>query len=84
MNALEKVKAAAAKLDPKDQVELFQWWVQTDAFRERQLSALKQDIAVGIAQLDAGKYQNYGASQAMQLAEDVGRSGRERLRHKKI
>jgi hypothetical protein len=79
MNAVEKIKAAAAKLDPDEQCELFCWWVESDAFKQRQLAALKRDIAVGIRQLDEGRYQTYDTADAMKLAEEVGRAGRERL-----
>jgi hypothetical protein len=80
MSAVEKIKAAAAKLAPDEQYELFRWWIESDAFRQRQLAALKRDIAIGIEQLDGGHYQTYDAN-GMQLAEDVGRSGRERLKN---
>ena len=80
MSAVEKIKLAAAGLDPDEQYELFRWWVESDSFKQHQLSALKQDIAVGIEQLDSGRYQTYTDSNVMQLAEDVGRTGRERLK----
>jgi hypothetical protein len=79
MSAVEKIKAAAAKLDPDEQVELFRWWVESDTFKQRQLAALKRDIAIGIDQLEDGRYQTYDDNNVMQLAEDVGRSGRARL-----
>ena len=59
MSVLEKVKAAAAKLDPDDQFELLRWWVESDAFKTRQLAALKRDLAVGIDQLDRGQYRAF-------------------------
>ncbi len=71
---------AAAGLNPDEQIELFRWWVESDSFKARQLAALKQDIAIGIDQLDNGRYQTYDDANAMQLAEDVGRAGRERLK----
>jgi hypothetical protein len=80
MSAVEKIKMAAAKLDPDEQYELFRWWVESDSFKQHQLSALKQDIAIGIDQLDSGHYQSYDDASVMQLAEDVGRAGRERLK----
>jgi hypothetical protein len=80
MSAVEKIKMAAAKLDPDEQYELFRWWVESDSFKQHQLSALKQDIAIGIDQLDSGHYQSYDDASVMQLAEDVGRTGRERLK----
>jgi hypothetical protein len=79
MSAIEKIKAAAIELDPDEQYELFRWWVESDAFKQRQLAALKQDIAIGIEQLENGHYRTYDDSNVMQLAEDVGRSGRARL-----
>lgn len=84
MSVLEKVKAAAAKLDPDEQVELFRWWVESDLFKARQLAALKRDLAAGIDQLDNGRYQTYDDANVMQLAEDVGRSGRERLKNGRL
>jgi hypothetical protein len=80
MSVLEKVKAAAAKLDPDEQVELFRWWVESDSFKARQLAALKRDLATGLDQLDSGHYQTYDDTDAMQLAGDIGRAGRERLK----
>ncbi len=79
MSAVEEIKAAAAKLAPDEQVELFRWWVESDVFKQRHLAALKRDLVLGIEQLDRGRYQSYDDSNVMQLAEDVGRSGRERL-----
>jgi hypothetical protein len=79
MSVLEKVKAATAELNSDEQYELFRWWVESDSFKQHQLSALKQDIAIGIDQLDNGRYQTYDDANVMQLAEDVGRTGRERL-----
>jgi hypothetical protein len=80
MSVLEKVKAATAELNSDEQYELFRWWVESDSFKQHQLSALKQDIAIGIDQLDNGRYQTYDDANVMQLAEDVGRAGRERLK----
>ena len=80
MSAVEKIKLAAAELDPDEQYELFRWWTESDAFRQRQLAALKRDIAVGIGQLDSGRYQTYSEANAMQLAEDIGTAGRNRLK----
>lgn len=79
MSAVEKIKAAASELDPDEQVELFRWWVESDTFKARQLAALKRDIAIGIEQLEDGRYRTYDDNNVMQLAEDVGRSGRARL-----
>ena len=79
MSAVEKIKAAAAELGPDEQYELFRWWIESDSFKQRQLAGLKRDIAVGIDQLNSGRYQTYDDSNIMQLAEDVGQSGRERL-----
>ena len=76
MNAVEKLKAAAAGLDPDEQVELFRWWVESDAFKTRQLAALKRDLAAGLEQLESGRYRTYNDTGVMQLAEDVGRTGR--------
>ena len=80
MSAIEKIKLAAAGLGPDEQYELFRWWTGSDAFRHRQLAALKRDIAAGIASLDNGRYQTYDDKNVMQLAEDIGRAGRGRLK----
>lgn len=79
MSAIEKIKAAAAELGPDEQYELFRWWVESDSFKQHQLAALKRDIALGLDDLDNGRYRTCTDSNVMQLAEDVGRSGRERL-----
>jgi hypothetical protein len=44
MSAVEKIKAAAAELDPDEQYELFRWLIESDGFRQRQLAALKRDV----------------------------------------
>jgi hypothetical protein len=80
VNAVEKIKAAAAKLNPDEQVELFRWWVESDTFKQRHLAALKREVALGVDDLERGKYQTYNDANVMQLAEDVGRSGREHSR----
>lgn len=79
MSAIEKIKAAAAELGPDEQFELFRWWVESDSFKQRQLAALKHDIAIGVEDLERDRYRTYSDSNVMQLAEDIGRSGRERL-----
>ena len=80
MSAVEKIKAAAAELNPDEQVELFRWWVESDTFKQRHLAALKREVAIGVEDLDRGRYQSYTDTNAMQLAEEVGRSGREQIR----
>jgi hypothetical protein len=84
MSAVEKIKRAAAGLDPDERYELFRWWVESDAFKERQLAALKRDIAVGIEDLEQGHYQTYSSESVMQLAEEVGKSGRKRLKKSRM
>jgi hypothetical protein len=79
MSALEKVKAAAAKLNPDEQVELFRWWVESAAFKRRHLAALKREVAIGVEDLERGRYKTYSDTNAMQLAEEIGRFGRGRL-----
>jgi hypothetical protein len=80
MSAVEKIKAAAAELGPDEQYELFRWWTESEAFRQRQLTTLKYQITSGIDDLNDGRYQIYDDKSVMQLAEDVGRAGRERLK----
>ena len=80
MSTIDEIKAATAALNPDEQVELFQWWVQSDTFKARQLAALKRDLTLGVEQLDQGRYQTYDDTSLMQLAEDVGREGRQRLK----
>ena len=80
MSKLEEIKAATAALNPEDQMELFNWWVQSDTFKARQLAALKRELAVGLDQLEHGQYRSYDDTTVMQLAEEVGKSGRERLK----
>jgi hypothetical protein len=80
MSAVEKIKLAAAELDADEQYELFRWWTESDAFRQRQLATLKYAITSGIDDLNDGRYQTYDDKNVMQLAEDVSRTGRERLK----
>ena len=79
MSAVEKIKAAAAKLNPDEQFELFRWWVDSDTFKQRQLAALKRDLAVGIEQLENGRYRTYDDTNVMQLADELIHNGRKRL-----
>ena len=81
MSTLDEIKAAAAGLSAEEQVELFKWWTQTDGFKARQLAALKRDLTVGIDQLEQGRYRTYNDANVMQLAEEVGEAGRERLKN---
>jgi hypothetical protein len=83
MNAMEKIKTAAVGLAPDEQVELFRWWVESDAFKTRQLAALKRDLTAGLEQLDRGHCQTFDDASVTHLAEDVGRSGRERLKKRR-
>lgn len=53
--------------------------VESDVFKQRHLAALKREIAIGIEDLEHGRYQAYTDANVMQLAEDVGRAGRERM-----
>ena len=79
MSAVEKIKAAAAELNPDEQVELFRWWVESDTFKQRHLAALKREVAIGVEDLERGRYQTYSDANVMKLADDVGQSGRKRL-----
>jgi hypothetical protein len=79
MSAVERIKAATARLNPDEQYELFRWWIESDGFRRRQLAALKQEISAGIDDLENGRYQEYSEAGLMHLAEDIGQAGRERL-----
>jgi hypothetical protein len=80
MKGLDEIKAAAAKLDPDEQVELFRWWVDSDGFKKRQLAALKRDLSIGLGQLDTGQYKTYDDTNIMQLAEEIGKRGRQRIK----
>ena len=79
MRILEEIKTAAAALDPEEPVKLFEWWVQTEPFKKRQLAKLKADIARGFADIESGNYQTYTEENLMKLAEDIGQSGRDPL-----
>ena len=68
MSAVEKIKAEAAKLNPDEQVELFRWWVESDTFKQRHLAALKREVAIGVEDLERGRYQTYTDSNVMKLA----------------
>ena len=80
MITVDEIKAAAAKLSPEEQYELFCWWVESNTFKARQLTALKRDLAAGIEDLEQGRHRTYDDSNVMRLAEDVGKSGREQLK----
>jgi hypothetical protein len=74
MSKLEEIKAATAALNPEDQMELFNWWIQTETFKTRQLAALRRALAVGLEQLEQGRYRTYDDSSVIQLAGEVGRA----------
>jgi hypothetical protein len=76
MNAVQKIKAAAAKLNPDEQVELFRRWVESDAFKQRHLASLKREIGIGLEDLERGRYRVYDDANVMKLAEDVSRGGK--------
>jgi hypothetical protein len=80
MSTLDEIKAATERLKPDEQEELFKWWVQSDAFKARQLAVLKREIAAGIDQLEHGKYVSYDDASVMRLTEEIGKAGRERLK----
>ena len=79
MSALEKVKAVVAELNPEEQLEFFRWWVESDAFKARQLAWLKREIQIGIEDLERGRCKSYDESNLMELAEEVAKRGRHRL-----
>ena len=80
VSTLEEIKAATKRLKPDDQVKLFNWWVQSDTFKTRQLAALKRELAVGIDQLAKGRYRSYDDTNVIQLAEQVSKLGRDELK----
>jgi len=80
MRTVDEIKKAASKLAPDEQFELFQWWVHSETFKDRQLAALKRDLAAGLDDLSAGRYQTYDDTNVLQLAEEVGKSGRAKLK----
>ena len=75
MSAVDEIKAAAAKLSAEEQVKLFRWWVDSDAFKQRHLAALKREVAIGVEDLERGRYQTYTDANVMQLVEDVDPAG---------
>ena len=80
MSTVEKIKAEASKLNPDEQYDLFRWWIESEGFKQKQLAALKRDIAAGIEDLENGRYvQVDSEADAKRLVEDIGQRGRERL-----
>jgi hypothetical protein len=51
-----------------------------DAFKQRQLGALKREIAIGIEDLAEGRYRTYTDKNVKRLVEEIGRAGRARLK----
>ena len=59
MRTIEEIKAATAALPPDDQFKLFRWWIETDAFRVKQLAALKaEDSRLGLGTWRQGVFAN--------------------------
>jgi hypothetical protein len=80
VSTLEEIKAATAALSPEEQMELFRWWTQSETFQAQQLATLKQDLAIGIGQLEQGQYRLFDDANVMELAEEVSRFGRQQLK----
>lgn len=53
--SVEELKAAAAKLSPRERIELLEWIQQADDIRELRRAALVREIEVGLTQLDRGE-----------------------------
>ncbi len=79
MSTVEEIKAAALKLSPDEQYEVFRWWLETDAFRKREVKTLQSELAIGIDQLDQGRFTTYNEASLAGLAEAIKNSGRKRL-----
>ena len=79
MSTVEEIKAAAEKLTPDQQYELFQWWTHSEAFRTRQLQALKADLAACLQQLERGEATSYEEASLLALGDEIWSSGRKRL-----
>jgi hypothetical protein len=47
---------------------------------EIKVAALKRELAAGVDDLDHGRFQTYSDANLVQLADDVGRTGRIRLK----
>jgi len=47
---------------------------------EIKVAALKREVAVGVEDFVHGRFQTYTDTNIMQLADDVGRNGRTRLK----
>jgi len=71
MNAVEKIKAAAAELGSDERVELFRWWVESPEFKRGQLAALKREIARGVEDLENGRYRTYNEFSIMRLIDEM-------------
>jgi hypothetical protein len=78
MSTLEEIKAAAAKLTAEQQFELFNWLIESEAFRKRQLEQLQNEINIGLEQLERGESRNYEGS-LTGLADEIKEEGRRRL-----
>ena len=50
-----------------------------NSLNEIKLADLKREIAVGVEDLDREHFQTYSDANIMQLADDIGRTGRIRL-----
>ena len=78
MSTVAEIKAAIPKLTLEERAEvarcLGNW--QDDEWDEQ----MKRDIAAGIDDLDNGRFQTCSEANVMQLAEDIGQSGRARFK----
>jgi hypothetical protein len=80
MSTVDEIKSAAMKLSEDEQVNLYRWLHESDVIRRRRPEDLKREVAIGIEQLDRGQYTTYDDQSLDQLAADIQRRGRERLR----
>jgi len=51
---------------------------------ETKFALLKRAIAIGIEDLDNGRYQSYNSSNLMQLAKNISKRGKIRLKATKV
>ena len=79
MSTVEEIKAATANLKPEDQIELYRWLGEEKIFRQRQLEALREEIAIGIEQIERGESKVYDKQSLTNLAAQIKSEGRTRL-----
>ena len=55
MSTVQDIKSAAARLSPRERLQLLNWLSDSEEIKKLRLEALRRDLLVGIKQADRGE-----------------------------